>query len=103
MHNEDSQTMRRGFFKTTAKARQYVTDFLRLVYAHTKETIEGEMGFSNRNGWRDLVVEFVSSQRLFDPAVQGIVNKMEAQLDWLKDRRRTEQVVCSMNNLSICV
>ncbi|KAK8124034.1 Hsp70 family chaperone [Apiospora kogelbergensis] len=92
MHNEDSQTMRRGFFKTTAKARQYVTDFLRLVYAHTKETIEGEMGFSNRNGWRDLVVELVSSERLFDPAVQGIVNKMEAQLDWLKDRRRTEQV-----------
>ncbi|KAK7994683.1 hypothetical protein PG990_013456 [Apiospora arundinis] len=93
LYNEDSQTTRRGFFKifldpetletarsqghlsvppSTADARQYVTDFLRLVYTHTKDTIEREMGMGPR-GWQDQAVEFIFSV----PTTwnnQGIVN-----------------------------
>ncbi|KAK8036255.1 Hsp70 family chaperone [Apiospora rasikravindrae] len=94
LYNESSDLTRREFFKifldhetlestkhqgftavleTTVEARRIVTDFLRYIYAHTKETIEREMARLHRGGWRDLAVEFLFSV----PTTwtnQGIIN-----------------------------
>ncbi|KAK3355016.1 hypothetical protein B0H65DRAFT_563441 [Neurospora tetraspora] len=44
------------------EAQQFVTDFLRQVYAHVKESIETQIGRRGiGNGWTDLAVEFLFS------------------------------------------
>ncbi|KAK8137319.1 hsp70 family chaperone [Apiospora sp. TS-2023a] len=97
IYNESSDLTRREFFKifldqetldatrrqglsasagvpeTTAEARKYVTDFLRHVYEHTKDTVERETARLHRGGWADLTVEFLFSV----PTTwtnQGIIN-----------------------------
>lgn len=44
------------------EAEQFVTDFLRQVYGHIKESIETQIGRRGvGNGWTDLAVEFIFS------------------------------------------
>ncbi|CCC10430.1 unnamed protein product [Sordaria macrospora k-hell] len=48
--------------QSIAEAQQFVTDFLRQVYAHVKESIETQIGRRGvGSGWTDLVVEFLFS------------------------------------------
>ena len=46
---------------TTLEAQQFVTDYLRQLYLHIKESIETEMGLKFNGGWTGLAVEFVFS------------------------------------------
>lgn len=46
---------------STLQAQQFVTDYLRQVYAHVKENIETELGRRHVGGWNDMAVEFVFS------------------------------------------
>ncbi|KAK7952938.1 hsp70 family chaperone [Apiospora saccharicola] len=65
-----------GVPETTAEARKYVTDFLRHVYEHTKDTVERETARLHRGGWGDLAVEFLFSV----PTTwtnQGIINEFK--------------------------
>lgn len=45
--------------RDTAEARVFLTDYLRQVYAHIKESIELQLG--RRSGWADLAVKFLFS------------------------------------------
>lgn len=47
--------------RSIEEAQFLVTDYLRQVYAHVKETIEIQIGRRHMGGWRDLAVEFVFS------------------------------------------
>ncbi|GKU00247.1 hsp70 protein [Fusarium langsethiae] len=47
--------------RSTGEARQFVTDYLKLVYAHVKDSIEIRMGIKHVGGWRTLSVLFLFS------------------------------------------
>ncbi|KAM0195521.1 hypothetical protein ACHAPA_003013 [Fusarium lateritium] len=47
--------------QSTAEARQFVTDYLRQVYAHVKESIEMRMGIKRTGGWEKMAVLFLFS------------------------------------------
>jgi hypothetical protein len=47
--------------RTTLEAQQFVTDYLRQIYAHVKESIETQIGRRHFGGWTDLAVEFLFS------------------------------------------
>ncbi|KAK4228838.1 hypothetical protein QBC38DRAFT_135987 [Podospora fimiseda] len=47
---------------STMEAQRFVTDYLREIYSHVKETIETEIGRRHiPGGWNDLAVEFLFS------------------------------------------
>ncbi|KAK4163210.1 hypothetical protein QBC43DRAFT_68290 [Cladorrhinum sp. PSN259] len=47
---------------TTIEAQRFVTDYLREIYSHVKETIETEIGRRHiPGGWNDMAVEFLFS------------------------------------------
>ncbi|KAB5580556.1 hypothetical protein GE09DRAFT_950983 [Coniochaeta sp. 2T2.1] len=59
-----AEAHKRGFAsapKTTLEAQQFVTDYLRELYAHVKESIEIQMGLRNFGGWKDTAVLFLFS------------------------------------------
>ncbi|KAH6966573.1 hypothetical protein EDB82DRAFT_548480 [Fusarium venenatum] len=47
--------------RSTGEARQFVTDYLKLVYAHVKDSIEIRMGIKHVGGWGILSVLFLFS------------------------------------------
>ncbi|KAF4961625.1 hypothetical protein FSARC_10115 [Fusarium sarcochroum] len=47
--------------RSTAEARQFVTDYLRLVYTHVKDNIEMGMGIKHVGGWGTMAVLFLFS------------------------------------------
>ncbi|KAF4464878.1 hsp70 [Fusarium albosuccineum] len=47
--------------RSTAEARLFVTDYLRLVYAHVKDSIEMRMGIQHVGGWKNMNVAFLFS------------------------------------------
>ncbi|KAJ2899464.1 hypothetical protein MKZ38_003021 [Zalerion maritima] len=47
--------------KNTGEAQVLVTEYLRQIYTHVKETIETQLGLRMRGGWSQLAVEFVFS------------------------------------------
>ncbi|KAJ4254954.1 hypothetical protein NW762_009754 [Fusarium torreyae] len=47
--------------RSTAEARQFVTDYLKQVYAHIKESIEIHMGIQHVGGWKSMAVLFLFS------------------------------------------
>ncbi|TDZ35296.1 hypothetical protein C8035_v009826 [Colletotrichum spinosum] len=47
--------------RNVSEAKKLVTDFLREVYAHIKETIETQLGRRHSGGWTDMAVTFVFS------------------------------------------
>ncbi|KAM0331587.1 hypothetical protein ACHAQA_003266 [Verticillium albo-atrum] len=47
--------------ETTLQAQQFVTDYLRKIYHHVKETIETQIGRRDSGGWNDMAVEFLFS------------------------------------------
>jgi len=51
-----------GAPRSTAEAQQFVTDYLRKIYEHVKETIETQIGRRyTGTGWDDMTVEFLFS------------------------------------------
>ncbi|KAK3687750.1 hypothetical protein B0T22DRAFT_138195 [Podospora appendiculata] len=46
---------------STLEAQLFVTDYLRQVYEHVKESIETQIGRRHTGGWNDLAVEFLFS------------------------------------------
>lgn len=59
-----AEAQQRGFAsapRTTLEAQQFVTDFLREIYSHIKESIEIQMGQRHVGGWKDTAVEFLFS------------------------------------------
>ncbi|CAG2000479.1 unnamed protein product [Fusarium graminearum] len=47
--------------RSTVEARRFVTDYLKLVYAHVKDSIEIRMGIKHVGGWGTLAVLFLFS------------------------------------------
>lgn len=47
--------------RSTAEARQFVTDYLRQVYTHVKDSIEIRMGIKRTGGWEKMAVLFLFS------------------------------------------
>jgi hypothetical protein len=47
--------------RTVQEAQQLVTDYLRQVYAHVKDSIETQIGRRHYGGWTDMAVEFLFS------------------------------------------
>lgn len=47
--------------KTTAEAQMFVTEYLRRVYSHVKESVETQMGIRMRGGWGSLAIDFLFS------------------------------------------
>ncbi|KAH8880209.1 hypothetical protein GQ53DRAFT_737405 [Thozetella sp. PMI_491] len=47
--------------RSTAEAQQFVTDYLRKIYEHIKETIEIQIGRRYAGGWDGMAVEFLFS------------------------------------------
>lgn len=46
---------------STLEAQQFVTDYLRQIYAHVKESVEIAIGWRHSGGWTDKAVEFLFS------------------------------------------
>ncbi|KAK3349838.1 hypothetical protein B0T25DRAFT_250121 [Lasiosphaeria hispida] len=46
---------------STLEAQRFVTDYLRQIYAHVKESIETQIGKRHYGGWADMAVEFLFS------------------------------------------
>jgi hypothetical protein len=46
---------------STAEARQFVTDYLKQVYTHVKDSIEIRMGIKRTGGWEKMAVLFLFS------------------------------------------
>ncbi|KAF4456804.1 hypothetical protein F53441_1155 [Fusarium austroafricanum] len=47
--------------QSTAQARQFVTEYLKQIYAHVKDSIEIHMGIQHVGGWKNMSVEFLFS------------------------------------------
>ncbi|KAF5595893.1 hsp70 [Fusarium pseudoanthophilum] len=47
--------------QSTAQARQFVTDYLKQIYAHIKDSIEMRMGIKHVGGWDSMAVLFLFS------------------------------------------
>jgi len=47
--------------RSTLEAQKYITDYLREVYNHVKESIETQTGRRYMGGWGDLAVDFMFS------------------------------------------
>ncbi|KAM5352025.1 hypothetical protein ACJ41O_004748 [Fusarium nematophilum] len=47
--------------RSTAEARLFVTDYLRHIYAHVKDSIEMRMGIQHLGGWAKMAVSFLFS------------------------------------------
>lgn len=63
--------------RSTAEAQQFVTDYLRKIYEHIKETIEMQIGRRYTGvGWDDMAVEFIFSVPTTWTS-QDIINKFK--------------------------
>lgn len=47
--------------KSIQEAQRFVTDYLKQIYSHVKETVETQTGRRHFGGWADMAVEFVFS------------------------------------------
>ncbi|KAK1511370.1 hypothetical protein CABS01_16473 [Colletotrichum abscissum] len=75
--------------RSTSDAQRYITDYLKQVYGHIKESIETQCGRRHFGGWAKFRQEITS---LFEVQIEGIMRRIKEQLDWLGVNDRPQQV-----------